>query len=78
MLIIDDILISPFMFIMREIHNAALEELAREPENIRIELSELYKMLEAGRITEQQFDTREAELLDRLEALEASNTEGQV
>lgn len=58
------------MFVFREIHNAAQEEVAGEAETIRTELRELYMMLETGRITEEQFDSREKELLDRLEEIE--------
>jgi hypothetical protein len=73
MLIIDDILLFPvrsILWIFREIHNAAQQELATEAEAITAELSELYMMLETGRITEDEFDTREKELLDRLDAIQ--------
>ena len=72
MLLIDDILFSPMRgiyWIFREIYNAALEETANEADAITVELSELYMMLETGRISEQEFDIREKGLLDRLEAI---------
>jgi hypothetical protein len=72
MFIIDDILLAPFhglFWIFREIRNAAQQECANEAETITAELSELYMMLETGRITESEFDAREKELLDRLEKL---------
>jgi hypothetical protein len=73
MLILDDILLFPIksiLWIFREIHNAAQQELATEAETITAELSELYMMLETGRITEDEFDTREKELLDRLDEIQ--------
>lgn len=73
MLVIDDILLFPFrglMFVFREIQNAAQEEVAGDAEAIRTELRELYMMLETRRIAEEEFDTRERELLDRLEEVE--------
>jgi hypothetical protein len=54
----------------REIHNAAQQELATETEAISAELSELYMMLETGRITEAEFNVREKELLDRLDEIQ--------
>ena len=77
MLIIDDILLLPvrgFFYVLREIHRAAEQESVNEAETIRRELSELYMMLETRRITEEQFDANEKELLDRLEAIELRGT----
>jgi len=62
MFILDDILLFPIksiLWMFREIHNAAQQELATEAETITADLSELYMMLETGRITEDEFDTRE-------------------
>ena len=73
MLIIDDILLFPIksiLWMFREIHNAAQQELATETETITVELGELYMMLETGRITENAFDSREKELLDRLDEIQ--------
>jgi hypothetical protein len=73
MLIIDDILLFPIksiFWMFREIHNAAQQELASEAEAITAELSELYMMLETGRITEDEFDTREKQLLDQLDQIQ--------
>jgi hypothetical protein len=73
MLLLDDILLFPIksiFWMFREIHNAAQEELASETEDITAELSELYMMLETGRITEEEFDAREKELLDRLDEIQ--------
>ena len=76
MFIIDDILLSPVygvVWLGRKLHHAAQEELASEKETITSELSELYMMLETGRITEAEFDAREKEFLDRLEEIEEHN-----
>ena len=78
MLIVDDILLFPMrslFFIFRETCNAAEQENLNEAETIRTELSELYMMLETGAITEDEFDAQEEELLDRLDAFEAPDTE---
>ena len=75
MFIIDDILLSPIygvIWLARKLSDAAREELASEKESITFELSELYMMLETGRITEAEFDQREKELLDRLTRMEES------
>jgi hypothetical protein len=73
MLLLDDILFFPatsLMRVFRELHDAAEAELGQEGERIKAALSELYMMLETGRITEAEFDRQEQELLDRLENLE--------
>jgi hypothetical protein len=77
MLIVDDILLFPinsFLWIFREIHHAAEEEVANEAETITAELRELYMMLETGQITETEFNDREKNLLDRLDSLDAQET----
>ena len=74
MFLIDDILFSPFaglLYVFRELHEAVRNDSANEAEAIRVELSELYMLLETSRITEAQADAREKELLDRLEELDA-------
>lgn len=73
MVIVDDILLFPvrsIFWIFREVYNAAQEEVAGETESIKAELMDLYMMLETGRITEQEFATREKTLLDQLEQLQ--------
>jgi len=77
MLIIDDILFSPvrgILWIFREMCNAVREEIESEAESITAELSELYMMLETGKITESEFDAREKELLDRLDEVQDHET----
>jgi hypothetical protein len=73
MLILDDLLLFPFrrlLWIFREIHNTAQQGLVDQAESITTELSELYMMLETGRISESEFDSRDKELLDRLDSLQ--------
>ena len=53
----------------RQIHNAAEEEFLDE-EGISNQLSELYMMLETGKITEEEFNEKEGILLDRLDEIE--------
>jgi hypothetical protein len=74
MLIVDDILFFPFKGILsafEEIHKAAKQEQAGDEQSVRAELTELYMMLETRKITEDEFNARETELLDRLERLQA-------
>ncbi len=74
MFLVDDILLSPVkgvIWVFREIHDAAQQELAGESEAITAALSELYMKLETGQITETEFDAREKTLLDRLDRLQA-------
>ena len=74
MFLVDDILLSPMkgiLWVFREIHDAAQQELAGESEAITAALSELYMRLETGQITEEEFDAQEKALLDRLDRLQA-------
>jgi hypothetical protein len=71
--IADDVLLFPFkslLSIFQEIYNAAVQEMASESDAIRAELSQLYLALEAGSLTDEAFDARESELLDRLDEIE--------
>ncbi|MCX5889836.1 MAG: gas vesicle protein GvpG [Deltaproteobacteria bacterium] len=75
MFLVDDILLSPVkgvLWVFREIHEAAQQELAGESEAITGALSELYMKLEIGQITETEFDAQEKVLLDRLDRLQAA------
>lgn len=75
MLIVDDILLSPFrgiIWIFRKIHEAAQEEIESRGERITTELRELYMQLEMGKISEEEFDAREKVLLDLLDEIEQS------
>ncbi|ADV61356.1 gas vesicle protein G [Isosphaera pallida ATCC 43644] len=73
MFLVDDILLAPahsLMFLLREIHQAALEELRRDAQKVREELAECYRALETGALTDEEFASLETDLLDRLDALE--------
>jgi len=73
MLIIDKLLLSPIfatVWAARQIQKAMEQERVMEPELITAQLSELYMMLETGGITEQEFEAKEKELLDRLDEIQ--------
>jgi len=73
MVLVDDLLMLPIrsvLWIFREIHNAAQEELASETESITAELSNLYMMLETGKLSEQEFAADEKTLLERLDRIQ--------
>ena len=75
MLLLDDILFAPakgLMWIFREIHHAAEQDMEHEAERITAELSALYQALETGTLSEAEFDAREKVLLDRLDALQGN------
>jgi hypothetical protein len=74
MLLVDDILLFPvrsILWIFREIHDQACEEVANEGDAIGQQLRNLYMQLETNAITEEEFETREKTLLDRLDEVEA-------
>jgi uncharacterized membrane protein len=73
MFYLDDLVMSPFkgfLFIAKEVAKAVEQEKENERANRMAELSALHAKLEAGEITEDEFDDREAELLDLLESEE--------
>jgi hypothetical protein len=73
MLLLDKLLLSPLsatIWAARQVHKAIQQERAAEPERIAADLSDLYMMLETGRITEAEFTAREKELLDRLDRVQ--------
>lgn len=73
MFLLDDLVAAPVNFIlwvMRQVHEAAENELEDEAEVIPTRLAELHRQLEAGQISEQDFDRQERQLLDRLDQLE--------
>jgi hypothetical protein len=80
MLLVDDLVLSPYrglLWVFKEIHDVALEELEGEAERIREQLTDLYMLLETGELTDEEFDEREAALLDRLDALEEQGLGGE-
>jgi hypothetical protein len=73
MFIIDKLLFSPIfatIWAARQVHHALQQEQAAEPERITTQLSELYMMLETGRLTEAEFNAQEKDLLDRLDRIQ--------
>lgn len=77
MLLLDDIALFPMrgiLWVFRELHNAAMQELANEADSITNDLSQLYMMLERGEIPEAEFAARERELLERLEKIQQQTT----
>ncbi len=81
MLLVDDVVLGPFkglLWIAREIHAAVERASEEEADAIRQRLSELYMELETGRITEEDFDALEEELLDRLDAIEEGSDDVEI
>lgn len=64
-----------FVFIAEKIREAALAANEAEAGAVTKQLSELYGALERGEISEEEFDEREEELLERLEALAGDEDE---
>jgi hypothetical protein len=78
MFLIDDLFLAPFRgvkFIAESVHDAAREHIENERQALRDEINDLYMQLEIGEITEEEFERREEEILDRLEELEETETE---
>jgi gas vesicle protein GvpG len=59
-------------WVFEEIAKRVDQELYNE-DAVKAELTDLYMKLEAGSITEEEFGRQEAELVSRLEAIEAHN-----
>ena len=73
MFLIDDLFLAPFRgikFVAESVYDAARDEIENERQALRDEINDLYMQLETGEITEEEFEQREDEILDRLEALE--------
>ncbi len=73
MFLLDDLVVAPAKFVLwivRQVHEAAKEELSGERQRLTAELGQLHAMLESGRLGEDEFDVRERTLLDRLDALD--------
>lgn len=73
MFLIDDILLAPVRgvhFIASSIYEAAQEEVENEKRALRNELNDLYMELETGDLSEEEFEAREEEILNRLDELE--------
>jgi hypothetical protein len=73
MVLVDDLLMFPVrgvLWVFREIHRAAQEEMATEADSITAELRTLYMRLETGKMSEAEFATEEKILLDRLDKIQ--------
>jgi len=78
MFLIDDLLLAPLRgltAVARSVHDAARDHIENERQALRNEMNDLYMQLETGEITEEEFDWREEEILDRLDALEETEAE---
>ena len=73
MLLLDNLLLSPLLWIVKEINQAVQQEIGGEAEAVTRSLSELYMKLETGALTEEEFEAEEERLLDRLDAIELRN-----
>ena len=72
MFIIDDLLLAPargLMFVLKKIDEAVQKDLEAEERAIMADLTALHRALDGGAITEEEFDSRERELLGRLDRL---------
>jgi len=72
MMILDSILLAPIKGVYllgKKLHDMAIEELLDE-DKVRADLKELYVLLESGKISEEEFELREEELVERLEEIE--------
>ena len=70
--LVDDILLFPVkgpIWVGKKIKEMAAEEILDE-QGTRQELRELYMLLETGLISEEEFEEREAQLVERLEEIE--------
>ncbi|MBI2480553.1 MAG: gas vesicle protein GvpG [Planctomycetia bacterium] len=75
MFLIDDVLLAPlkgFASVCQKIYDAAQQDLDDQEKAIVEQLLHLHQQLEAGQISNEEFDPRETALLDRLEAIQAS------
>ena len=73
------LLLSPvtgLAFVLRKIADAVDEAREADRRAIMAELQELHRLLERGQIDDDAFDSREAALLDRLEALSGGGQAG--
>lgn len=76
MFIIDDILLAPVkgvVYIAKKIHELAEEELADTGEKLKRELLDLQMFFETDQISEEEYQKKEKNILERLEALKEKN-----
>jgi hypothetical protein len=71
MFLLDDILLAPIKglaVMCQKVQEAAQEDLEKQEKDILATLAELHQLMDEGRIGDEDFDVRECDLLDRLEA----------
>jgi len=71
MFLLDNLLLAPgkaVLFLLEEVAKKAQEEFL-DDDSVRQELQEIYAMLDAGRISEQEFEAREHRLVERLQQI---------
>ena len=69
---IDDILLAPIkgiVWIAEKVRDMALEELEDTPEKLQRELLDLQMVFETEEITEAEYEKKEKDILERMEAL---------
>jgi hypothetical protein len=72
MFLVDNILLAPFnslIWVFKEIHESAQQEIDGEADSVTHALSALYMQLDTGDITDEQFAAEEKVLLDRLDEI---------
>ena len=75
--LLDDILFAPIKglaFIARKLQDTAMEEFLGQ-DDVRQKLRELYMSLETEKISKEEFDKQEEELVERLEEIQALKAE---
>ena len=75
--LIDDILLAPIKglaFVARKLQDTAMEEFLDE-DNVRQQLRELYMLLETEKISKEEFDKQEEDLVERLEEIQTLKAE---
>ncbi len=76
--LVDDILLFPVkapIWVGKKIRDMAAEDMLDE-QGTRQKLRELYMFFEMGRISEEEFEEQEVELVERLEQIEAYRRNG--
>jgi len=76
--LLGSILLAPIKgpcWIAKKVHDMAMEEFLDE-EKVREELKDLYVSLETGKISEEEFERREEELVERMEEIESYKEAG--
>ena len=63
--------------ICQKVREAAQEDLEKQEKDILAALAELHQLLDGGRIGDEDFNARESDLLDRLEACQEAGSIGE-